>query len=251
MFAQGTEILPEVKGHVKTSMRQLYKMSIMQLWIRSASPNFLPRYCQIQNLSSMYFLPLAVLLLHRSSFLFVSAFFDPTIIDDQCFPLFHCDLDPVAAHRAISLIPNPALLPQEASSSSSSPAGLNPAIYRLPAIFEASPNAQVMVRLNKFKGLELTPQTFMTYLWPHASEVATRVLNKCTRQNPGLSGMSIPTLTWPGPPFKELQFFLMVTCQLDKKNMPGVTTYTPSGVQSGETIGGGRSIRRPGWGFKE
>ena len=197
----------------------------------------------------MYFLLLAIVFLHRSTLLL--AMFDPSITDDQCFPLYHCDVDPFAARSALSLIPSPALLPQDSSSSSSSStAGQNPNAYRLPAVFEASPNAQIVVRLTKIKGLEFSPQTFTTYLWPHAREVANRVLTKCTRRNPGLSGSSMPTLTWPGPPFKELQFIIFVTCQIDKSSMPGVTTYTLSGIQSGETIGGGKSIPRPGWGFK-
>ena len=200
----------------------------------------------------MYFLLLALLLLHRSTLLPVSAMFDSSTTDDQCFPHYHCDVDPFAARAAVNLIPNPALLPQDSSSSSSSStAEHNPSIYRLPAVFEASRNAQVVVRLNKIKGLEISPQTFMTYLWPHAREVASRVLDKCTKQNPGLGGVSIPTLTWPGPPFRELQFMVLITCQIDKSRMPGVTTYTLSGVQSGEMIGGGSSIQRPGWGFKK
>ena len=198
----------------------------------------------------MYFILLASILFLPFTSFGVSAMFNPHTTDDQCFASLTCNVDPAAARAAINLIPAPPLNPQDDSSSSSSTTQQSQNAYRLPAIFEASPDAQIVVQLGKVRGFELTPQTLMTYVWPQAKSIASRVLEKCTKQNPGLSGASAPTLTWSGPPGRELQISILVMCRFPTEQLRGVTRYTLSGVQSGERLGAGRVIQRLGWGFR-
>ena len=83
----------------------------------------------------------------------------------MCYPVIICDIDPVKMREAISLIPDPPLLAQESPR-------LDSGAYCVPAIFEASAAAQILVRVTTAFGLELDANALMTYLWPQAKQAA-------------------------------------------------------------------------------
>ena len=164
-------------------------------------------------------------------------------VEYQCLFSTVCDIDVPKMRQAIELIPSPSLIPSDDQPQHALP---NPNAYKLPAIFETHTSAQILVRVTSAMGMELDAQTRMTNLWPHAKQTAVTLLDKCNAQNPGLHGRAIVKLEWQGPPYRRLGYQLDMSCQIIKKYLPGVTTYTPTGVESGRRLGEGSSI--PHWG---
>ena len=158
-----------------------------------------------------------------------------------CYPVLDCDVDPEEMRAAIELIPDPAT-----NTGNSHPDAES---YRVPAIFEASPEAQILVRVIASSGIVLDGDGLMTHLWPHAKELALYVYKECNMDSSnvsGLSGLQIATLQWDGPPARQLEFQVDLTCDIDKTSHLGVTTYTTSGIQSGSRIGEGRNHSEAG-----
>ena len=162
-------------------------------------------------------------LLYTSAFLLVTAN-QQTI----CYSRDTCKINPQEMKEAIALIPDPA--------SSAEGHHLDPSMYRSPAIFEASDNAQILVRVIGATGLELDAATLMRRLWPYAKQYAVRVFDACQMETSGQAGMVEPVLRWyDGRHIQQLEFRLQMTCHIDKAAyagpFPGVTTYTASGIQ--------------------
>ena len=144
-----------------------------------------------------------------------------------------CDPNPELMKAAIELIPDPGLLPQDRS--------FDAGAYRIPAIFETSVDkAQILVRVTMSRGLELTAETLMTKLWPHAKQMARDIYENCGHRS--LCGFDHTVVEWDEPKTQKLGFQIEMACRLPKHMIPGVTTYTPTGVQGGLTLGGGSPI---------
>ena len=168
--------------------------------------------------------------------LFVSAFPSLVVAVEQdwlCIPRYSCDINPNQMLQAINLIPTGS--------------GSDPGAYRVPAIFEVSQNAQISVRVTSAAGLTLDGDTLMTHLWPHAQRTAMVLFDHCNMRSGECSGKTNPTLRWnDGRSSYQLGYEIQLDCNMDKSGLRGATTYTPSGIRSGLSIGAGRPIT--GWG---
>ena len=181
----------------------------------------------------MYMYALAfVLLLYGSVPIFVAA---------DCYPTLDCDIDTGGMKAAIELIPDPdTLLPTQQPDASA---------YHVPALFEDSDAAQILIRIGAASGIVLDGDGLMTHLWPHAKHQALELYHECNMDTTPVSGMSgrrYATLQWHGPPVRRLEFQIDMTCMIDARSMRGVTTYMASGYQNGSRIGEGRNHSEAG-----
>ena len=181
----------------------------------------------------MYTLFLVLLYINLS--LFVAA-------DDSstCYPVLDCDIDPEGMKAAIELIPDPGAHPQNHYP--------DPEAYHVPALFEDSENAQILVRITSSSGIVLDGDGLMTHLWPHAKRQALELYDECNMETSllsGISGRQLAALEWNSSPARKLEFQIDMTCEIDKTTSLGVTTYTASGIQSESRIGQGRNHTEP------
>ena len=75
----------------------------------------------------------------------------------------------------------------------------------------------------------------MKYLWPFAKSQALWLFDQCTMETSYRSGVRHPLIHWDGAPHVTLGLKIEMTCELEKSDYPGVTTYTVArdGVQHG------------------
>ena len=72
----------------------------------------------------------------------------------------------------------------------------------------------------------------MTYLWPYAKQEARELYDECSMERTSQSARTRPLLQWRGQPLRSLGFEMEMTCDIDKALVPGVTTYTASGIEN-------------------
>ena len=168
----------------------------------------------------MYFTSLLPLF-YFSSTLFLTLAVQPT-----CYLDDYCDVNGAKMQEAISLIPVPVSFPTTHD--------LRPDAYHVPAIFEATDKAQILIRVLSITGVALNAETLMTHLWPSARQHALQMFNDCDMEVLGFSGKMTPTVRWwSGSQRHELKYRLDMTCEIDRMGMYpelGVITYSASGV---------------------
>ena len=155
----------------------------------------------------------------------------------KCYLDDWCEVDGDLMQEAISLIPAAVSFPTTRQ--------LRPDAYHVPAIFEASDKAQILVRILSMTGVTLDAETLMTHLWPSAKQQATQLLEDCVMDGWGFSGKIEPVIQWgSGLQRKTLKYRLDMTCEIDRAGMYsgpgiGVTTYSALGIGVSRVSGRG------------